>query len=157
MNSNPPIKNVTPPPGGGGPRSVTTPTARSRQNQIIILALFVIVLVLLVRACSGRENHYEHIAHEFNQAIQNNDYNAVAKLENVETAANMSRAAFGHAVDDLAPLGKIQRVRENTPSTDPPRVHEFDVTFQNGTVHERFAFDPTDKIVRFKFDLPQKK
>jgi hypothetical protein len=147
------MTNVPPAPQ---PRVVTTPTPSSRRNQLIILAVFVVVLVLLIRACSPHENKYEHIAHDFTQAIQRNDYNAVAKLENVETAANMRRAAFGHAVDDLAPLGKIVHVKENTPPGGPPRVHEFDVAFQNGTVHERFNFDPTDKVVRFKFDLPQK-
>jgi hypothetical protein len=149
------VTNVTP--GPAQPRGVTTPTPRSRQNQLIILAVFVVVLVLLIKACSGHENKYEHIAHDFTLGIQHNDYGAVAKLENVETAANMRRAAFGHAVDDLAPLGKILHVKENTPAGGPPRVHEFDVAFQNGTVHERFAFDPADKVVRFKFDLPQKK
>ena len=155
MNPGPPIKNVTPPPGGPA-RAVTTPDGTARRNQIIGLAVFVIALVLLVRACSGHENKYEHIAREFTQAIQNNDYNAVVRLENVETAANMTRGAFGHAVDDLAPLGKIEHVHEVAPTGTGARVHEFDVAFQNGSVHERFAFDPTDKVVRFKFDTPIK-
>ncbi len=150
---NPGIKNVTPPPGG--PRAVTTPTPRSRQNQLIILAVFVVVLVLLVRACSGHENKYEHTAHELTQAVQNNDYNAVAKLENVETAAEMGHGRLGKAADTLAPLGKIKRVRENTPPSDGPRVHEFDVTFDKGTVHEKIQFDPQDKVFHFGYDAPK--
>jgi hypothetical protein len=112
--------------------------------------------VLLVRACSGHENRYEHIAHEFTQAIQNNDYNAVVKLENPETVVNQTRARFGHAVDVIAPLGKIEHVREVTPSGSPPYVHDFDVAFQNGSLREHFTFDPTDKVFRFNFDSPQK-
>ena len=147
------MTNVPPAPQ---PRVVTTPTPSSRRNQLIILAVFVVVLVLLIRACSPHENKYEHIAHDFTQAIQHNDFNAVAKMENIEAAANTRRAAFGHAVDDLAPLGKIVHVKENTPPGSPPRVHEFDVAFQNGTVHERFSFDPADKVFEFHFDLPHK-
>jgi hypothetical protein len=160
MNPGPPIKNVTPPPpGGGGPgvaRAVTTPNARARQNQIIILAVFVIVLVLLVRACSGHENKYEHIAHEFTQAIQNNDYNAVVKLENPQAVVSQTRERFGKAVDNLAPLGKIEHVREVTPSGARPYVHDFDVSFQNGSVQEHFTFDPTDKVFRFDYKPPVK-
>ncbi|MBV9440389.1 MAG: hypothetical protein JOZ24_10395, partial [Candidatus Eremiobacteraeota bacterium] len=68
---------------------MTTPNPSARRNQIIILAVFVIVLVLLVRACAGGENRYEKIAHQLTEAVQNNDYNGVAKLENSETAAEM--------------------------------------------------------------------
>ncbi|HEY0613812.1 MAG TPA: hypothetical protein VGC96_04185 [Candidatus Elarobacter sp.] len=150
------MRNVTPP-AAAGPRPVTTPNPAARRNQIIILAVFVIVLVLLVRACAGGENKYEKIAHELTQAVQNNDYNAVAKLENAETAAEMGRGRLGAAADALAPLGKIERVKENTPANDGPRVHEFDVRFANGTVHEKIQLDPTDKVFHFAYDRPQKK
>ncbi len=143
-------------PVGPGPRVVTTPTPRSRQNQIIALAIFVVVLVLLVRACSPHENRYEHIARDFTAAVQNNDYTAVAKLENTETASEMGHGRLGHAADELAPLGTIRRVHENTPKDDGDRVHEFDVTFEHGTVHEKFKFDPQDKVFRFAYDPPQK-
>jgi hypothetical protein len=148
------VRNVTPP--AIGPRPVTTPTPTARRNQIIALAVFVIVLVLLVRACAGGENRYEKIAHELTQAVQNNDYNAVAKLENVETAAEMGHGRLGHAADVLAPLGKIRRVKENTPAGDGPRVHEFDVRFENGSAHEKIQFDPNDKVFHFAYDQVQK-
>jgi hypothetical protein len=149
------VKNVTPPPPPG-PRAVTTPTPRSRQNQLIILAVFVIVLVLLVRACQGHENHYEHIAHEFTQALQNNDYNAAVKFQNSETAAQMGHGRLGTAADRLAPLGRIRRVKEDTPPNAGERVHEFEVQFQNGTVHEKIKFDPQDKIYRFDYNKVSK-
>ena len=139
-----------------GPRGVTTPNARARQNQIIALGIFVVVLVLLVRACSPHENRYERIARDFTAAVQSNDYAGVSKLENVETASEMGRGRLGHAADDLGPLGRIKTVHENTPKDDGDRVHEFDVTFDHGTVHEKFKFDPQDKVFRFAYDAPQK-
>ena len=144
-------------PPAPGPRVVTTPTPRSRQNQIIALAVFVVVLVLLVRACSPHENRYERIARDFTAAVQNNDLAGVTKFENAETAADTSHGRLGRGADQLGPLGKIRSVRETTPKDDAPRVHEFDVTFQNGSVvHEKFLFDPNDKVFRFKYDPPVK-
>jgi len=128
----------------------------ARRNQIVVLAVVVIALVLVVRACSGRENGFERTAHEFTQAIAANDYNAAAKFQNAQTATEMTRARLGHAADELAPLGKIRGVKENTPNTEPPRVHDFEVRFEHGTVHEKIQFDPQDKIFRFHFDPPVK-
>ncbi len=135
------------------PRSMPPPPARTRQRQLLWLALAVVVIALLVRACAGHENKYEHLARELTQAVQTNDMAAVQKLENVGTAADMSRARLGAASDTLAPLGKIKRVKENTPSGDPPRVHEFDVTFDKGVVHEKIEFDPQDKVFHFRYDV----
>ncbi|HEX3551222.1 MAG TPA: hypothetical protein VHT53_12635 [Candidatus Elarobacter sp.] len=143
-------------PPAPGPRPVTTPNARARQNQLIALAIFVVVLVLLVRACSGHENRYERIARDFTAAVQNNDYAAVSKLENTETAAEMGRGRLGTAADALGSLGKIRSVHESTPKDDGDRVHEFDVTFEHGTVHEKFKFDPSDKVFKFAYDPPRK-
>jgi hypothetical protein len=149
------MKNVTP--GPGPVRTGTSaPVLDARRNQIFILAVFVIVLVLLVRACSGRENRYERTAQELTAAVQRNDIAAVQKLETKETAADMSHQRFGHAVDAFAPLGKIESVKEHTPANDGDRVHEFDVKFQNGTVHEKIKFDPDDKVFTFAFDPPQR-
>ena len=150
------MKNVTPGPAPQRTAGTTAPVMDGRLNQIVILAVFVIVLVLLVRACSGRENQYEKIAHELTAAVQNNDYNAVAKLENAQTAADMGRGRLGKAADVLGPLGKIKRVHENTPAGAPPRVHEFDVTFDGGATHERIQFDPDNKVFGFKYDPPAK-
>ncbi len=150
------MKNVSP--GPGPVRTGTSaPVLDGRRNQLFILAVFVIVLVLLVRACSGRENQFERSAHELTAAVQNNDYNAVAKLENSEAAANMGRSRLGAAADRLGPLGKIKRVHENTPATDGARVHEFDVSFDSGaTVHETIKFDPDGKVFTFHYDPPVK-
>lgn len=150
---NPQPRNV---PGGvpGGPAGGTVAGADARRNQIVVLAVAVIVIVLIAKACAGHENRYERTARELTQAVQNNDYSAVAKLENVQTAADMGRGRLGHAADVLAPLGRVRRVRETTPSGDPPRVHEFDVRFDRGTVHETIQFDPEDKVYHFQYGAP---
>ncbi len=149
------MKNVTPGPGPVRTGTVA-PVMDARRNQIIILAVFVVVMVLLVRACSGRENHFEQVAHDFTQAVAANDYAAAAKFQNAQTATEMTRGRLGHAADVLAPLGKIRHVKENTPNTEPPRVHDFVVTFEHATVNEKIQFDPQDKIFRFHFDPPVK-
>jgi len=145
------VKNVSPPPAG--PRAVTTPNPTARRNQIIILAVFVVVLVLLVRACAGGENRYEKIAHQLTEAVQKNDIDAVKKLENSETAAATNHTRVGHAADLFGPLGKIRRVKENTPANDGQRVHEFDVTFEQGAAHEKILFDPDGKVFRWAYQI----
>ena len=147
------MKNVSP--STVQPRTVgVQPPRRAFPTQLAILVVAVILAVLLLRACIGGENKYEKTAHQLTQAVQNNDYGAVAKLENSQTAATMGRGRLGHAADQLAPLGKIKKVHENTPAGDGARVHEFDVTFDNGSVHEKILFDPDDKVFKFQYDAP---
>jgi hypothetical protein len=145
------VTNVTPQPAG--PRGVTTPNPSARRNQIIILAVFVVVLVVLIRACAGGENRYEKVAHQLTDAVQKNDIDAVKKLENSETAADTNHSRVGHAADLFAPLGKIRRVKENTPPNDGQRVHEFDVTFEQGAAHEKILFDPDGKVFRWAYKI----
>jgi len=146
------VNTVSPPPAPG-PRAITTPSSTARRNQIIILAVFVIVLVLLIRACAGGENRFEKTAHELTDAVQRNDIDAVKKVENSETAGETDHARVGHAADVLGPLGKIRRVKENTPASDGTRVHEFDVTFERGTAHEKILFDPDGKVFRWAYNV----
>jgi hypothetical protein len=65
----------------------------------------------------------------------------------------------GRDADAFAPLGKLQRVLETpgTPEEATRRVHEFDASFDKGVVHETIRFDPDNKVVGFKYDLPQSK
>lgn len=128
------------------------PPARGRQRQILWLAVIVIAIAVVFRACATRENSYEHTAHELTQAVAANDMATVQKLENSETAAEMTRARLGRASDTIAPLGKIKRVKEVPAQNVPPRTHEFDVTFEKGTIHEKIQFDPEGKVVHFRYD-----
>lgn len=144
------------PPKAVQPRTAGTvpPRPRAFPTQLVIVIVVVVLVVVLVKACVGGENRWEKDAHQLTQAVQNNDYDAVAKLENAQTAAEMGRGRLGKAADALGPLGKIKKVHENTPSDDGARVHEFDVTFDRGTVHEKILFDPDGKIFRFHYDPP---
>ncbi len=130
-----------------------TPAPRTRQNQILLIAFAVILVVSILRACSGGENRYEKIADGMTKALQANDLAAVQKYQNAETATQVNRARVGHAADQLAPLGKLKKTKENTPAGDGDRVHEFDLTFASGTVHEKMKLDPQDKVVRFQYDV----
>jgi len=129
-----------------------TPPRRARQMQILWLAAAIVVVALVLRTCTHHENSYERIARALTVAVQNNDMTAVKKLENSETAAEMTTARLGRAADLFRPLGKIVRVRETSPQTDVPRLHEFDVAFEKGAVHEKIQFDPDEKIVHFRYD-----
>jgi hypothetical protein len=143
------IRNVTP----GVHTRAAAP--RARAGQLLILALALVVLILLARACFPGENRYERIAGAVTTALQRNDLGTVQKYENAETAAEMSRVRVAQAADALAPLGALRRVKETTPKDAPPRVHEFDVSFAKGTVHERMQLDPENKVVHFHYDAPQ--
>ena len=139
------MKNVTAPP----PPTMMAPNAR--RNQLIVLAIIVILFVVLVRACSSHETKYDHIARELTDAIQKNDYDAVSKLENAETVVQMGHGRLGAAADALAPLGTIRSVKDVTPAGEAQGVHEFDVAFAKGSVHETIQFDPEDKVFHFGY------
>lgn len=131
-----------------------TPAPRARQNRIILVAILVVLVVLVLRACAGGgENRYEKIAHGMTQALQSNDLTGVQKYQNAETATSVNRARVGRGADQLSPLGKLKKVKENTPAGDGDRVHEFDLAFDKGTVHEKMKLDPQDKVVRFQYDV----
>lgn len=134
--------------------SMTTVPRAPRRNQrsLLIAAVAVVLVVLLFRACFVHENKYEKLARDVTVALQSNDVQAVNKYQNAETATHVNRGIVGRAADTLAPLGKIKNVKETTPSGTPDRVHEFDVQFDKGMVHEKMKVDPQDKIVSFHYE-----
>jgi hypothetical protein len=143
--------------GGTAATTTTLPPVRARGMQILWLVLAVLVVAGILRLFSHHENTYEKIAHQLTAAVQSNSMPAVQKMENAETAAEMTRARLGQAADTLAPLGEIKRVHETSATGDAPRVHEFDVTFEKGVAHEKIQFDPDDKVFHFRYDvLPPK-
>jgi hypothetical protein len=121
------------------------------------LAAAVVVISLILNTCAHHENSYEHVAHELTLAAQNNDMAAVKKLENSETAAEMTNERLGRAADAFRPLGAIKRVREVPAQSDVPRLHEFDVAFAKGAVHEKIQFDPDEKVFHFRYDITSTK
>jgi hypothetical protein len=137
------------------PPKTAAARARSPQRILLMIGLAVVIVLLVARSCATHESAREKTVLVFNEAIQRDDLAEVQKLENVGTAADMSRARLGQAADALAPLGAIKRVKEVTPKDDPDRVHEFDVSFEKGRVHERIEYDPQDRIFHFHYDPPQ--
>ncbi|HTJ28636.1 MAG TPA: hypothetical protein VMA36_20955 [Candidatus Limnocylindria bacterium] len=134
--------------------TATPQTARAKQNQLVYVAIMVILVAIIARSLFGHhENKYEKIARDMTVALQANDLATVKKFQNAETATEVNRARVGHAADVLGPLGKLQTVKEVTAQGAAPRVHDFDLRFKNGSVHETMKLDPEDKIVRFNYNV----
>jgi hypothetical protein len=131
-----------------------TTTAGSPRGRQLLLAFIAVLLVFeVLRLLFGhRQNQYEKLAYNVTVALQNNNLDEVKKYQNAETATLINRGVVGRAADALAPLGKLKSVKETTPSGSPDRVHEFDVAFDKGTVHEKMKVDPDNKIVHFTYD-----
>lgn len=140
-----------------GSRARPRPRPSSGTRRLLLLAVVAIVLFALARAIfSHHETSYERVAREMTIALQNNDLAGVEKFQNAETATQVTHAIVGRDADALQPLGKLQRVRETpVPAQESAHgIHDFDVTFDKGVVHETIRFDPDNKVVGFRYDLP---
>ncbi len=136
--------------GGTGTASI----ARKPIGRPIVIALIVLLLFVALRLIFGHhENKWERIATGVTQALQKNDVAGVKQYQNAETATLVTASRVGRGADTLAPLGTLKTVKQ-TAVDDDTRVHQFDVTFDKGTVHETIKFDPDDKIVSFRYDEP---
>jgi len=131
-----------------------TTTARNPRGRQFLVAFVAVLLVFEVwRLIFGHHaNQFEKLAYNVTAALQNNNLEEVKKYQNAETATLINRGVVGRAADTLAPLGKLKSVKETTPSGSPDRVHEFNVTFDKGEVHEKMKLDPDNKIVHFTYD-----
>ncbi len=128
-------------------------------NRNLKLALIVVGLLVLFYGVNGilhRPSPYEKIAAEMTIALQNNDLAGVEKFQNAETATQVNHAIVGRDADAFAPLGKLKSVHE-TAADAQTRVHDFDANFDKGVVHEKIRFDPDNKVVGFKYELPAPK
>jgi hypothetical protein len=139
------------------PGGVPAPRAPlSMPARIMVIVLVAVLGFGLLRAVFGHhETQEERIAWDVTAALQQNDLPGVEKWQNVETATQVTHGIVGRAADAFAPLGKLEKIRE-TSADAQTRVHQFDVTFDKGVVRETIKFDPSDKIVGFKYDLPAK-
>jgi hypothetical protein len=129
----------------------------SMPARIMVIVLIAVLGFGLFRVVFGHhETQEERIAWDVTVALQQNDLPGVEKWQNVETGTQVTHAIVGHAADAFAPLGKLEKIRE-TSADAATRIHQFDVTFDKGVVRETIKFDPNDKIVGFKYDLPDAK
>jgi hypothetical protein len=136
-----------------------TPVRPSNVNPTRLLLIAVVLLIVfgLVRGIfAHHDTPYEKIAGEMTIALQNNDLAGVQKFQNAETKTLVTHAVVGRDADAFAPLGKLQRVRE-TAFEEARRIHQFDATFDKGVVHETIRFDPENKVVGFKYEMPAPK
>jgi uncharacterized protein YpmB len=140
-------------PGSGGTATIKPPPG-ANPVRIVMTVVVLLIVIGLIWKVFHQENQYEKIARAMTLALQKNDIAAVDKFQNAETATHVTRAIVGHDADVFVPLGDLKNVHE-TGSED--RVHEFDVTFDKGVVHETVQFDPDNKVVHFRFDPPIKK
>jgi hypothetical protein len=150
--STPAIAGRTGPSGVRGPAGKTT-------RWLLIAVVLIIVFGLVRGLFAHHETTYEQIAREMTVDLQNNDLAGVQSFQNAETATLVTHAVVGRDADAFQPLGKLQRVIETpgTPEETTRRIHEFDASFDKGIVHETIRFDPDNKVVGFKYDLPQSK
>uniref|UniRef100_E6Q2Z9 Lipoprotein n=1 Tax=mine drainage metagenome TaxID=410659 RepID=E6Q2Z9_9ZZZZ len=114
-------------------------------KRIISLALAACAALALV-SCGG-ENRYERLADRITQAMQNN---SIAPVQNeLAKGINIDRVRVAEAADALAPLGKIESVKEVKPCE--PGVHCFIVKFQKATYREKLRLDENGKIVAWRY------
>jgi hypothetical protein len=126
-------------------------------TRLLLIACVLLIVFGLVRGLfAHHETPYERIAREMTVALQSNDLAGVQRFQNAETATLVTHAVVGRDADAFAPLGKLQRVRETSVEAER-RIHQFDATFDKGVVHETIRFDPDNKVVGFKFELPTPK
>ncbi len=120
----------------------------------VVLIVGLLAVLFVARALFGHhENRYEKIAGSVTVALQKNDVAGVKTYQNAETATHVTASRVGRGADTLGPLGSLKRVHET--SADPnTRIHQFDATFDKGTLHETIKFDPDQKIVSFRYDEP---
>ncbi len=136
-------------PAGGRPGGMAPPR-RARQ---LLTILAVVLVAFFLRACFFHDNSFEKVARDVTVALEHDDIATVLKYQNAETATEVNRERVGRAADALSPLGSFKDVKQTTVDNDT-RVHEFELTFEHGRVHEKIKFDPAGKIVRFQYDAP---
>jgi hypothetical protein len=137
-------------------KAAPSPVNRNTTRLLLIAMVAVIVIGLVRGIFAHHDTVYEKIAGQMTVALQNNDLAGVQKFQNAETATQVTHAIVGRDADAFAPLGKLQQVRE-TSVVQARGIHEFDATFERGVVHETIRFDPDNKVVGFKYELPAPK
>jgi hypothetical protein len=126
---------------------------RSGRSRFWLTLVVIVAIAALLRACFVHDNTFEKIARDVTVALQHDDVATVMKYQNAETATEVNRERVGRAADTLAPLGSFRSVKQTSVDNDT-RIHDFDLRFEHGVVHETIKFDPEGKIVRFHYDPP---
>ena len=119
-----------------------------------VRALLTALTVLGLAGCAG-ENHYEKLADTVTQAIVANDMRPVEGDFNALVRPKLvNRARVGALSDRLAPLGKFENVKEDTPSNVSAGEHDFAAHFASATWRVRMLIDADGKISAFYITPP---
>jgi hypothetical protein len=135
-------------------RSTRSAPPRLRTGRLLVLVVALGFVAVGLKHWLFPASSYEAIARDVTIALQHDDLATVDKYQNAETAAQLDHARVGRAADALAPLGDLKSVKE-TDAVPDRRIYDFDLTFADGTLHEKIMFDPQNKIVAFHYDAPQ--
>lgn len=114
--------------------------------------LWPIVAAACALAAAGCESGTpaENLADRVTRAIVANDMGPVAPEFNALVRPRlMERERVGRLSDQLVPLGKFKRTKEDTPAGSPAGVHRFVAEFERGTRIEDLTLDPDGKIAAF--------
>ncbi len=112
------------------------------------LAPLVLVTAVLLGGCGG-ENANEKLASRVTAAIVANDIAPVAGEFNAMIRPKLTRASVGKLSDQVAPYGKLQSVKETTPSGAGTGQHTFTAQFEKGSWDEKMTLDADGKISSF--------
>jgi hypothetical protein len=138
---------TAPPPMGG----FFSDTLRSRLAPAALIVIVLVLWAILV----PRSNPREQLATRVTIAIVNNDMRPVEKEFNAVVRPKLeNRAKVGQLSQDLTELGKLKKIKEDTPSGAEPRYHHFQAQFEKGTWEEDMTFDADGKIASFHVHAP---
>ena len=142
-----------PPAQTPGPATIPLVRRGIPRPMVLLIALFLVV-VIAFSLCAHRENSYEKLTHRVIEAVQRNDMAPVANDFNALTRAKLTRTSVARFSDQLAPLGKLKSVQENTPKDAAAGRHTFALHFEKGDRTATMVLDQDGKIAAFRVPEP---
>jgi hypothetical protein len=122
---------------------------------IAVAAVVAILIVVIWTKTHPSANRNEVLALRVTEAIIHNDMSPVAGDFNAATRVKLSnRVTVARLSDDLNQLGKLQRLKEDTPSTSAAGYHHFQAQFEKATWVEDMTYDSEGKILAFHVRAP---
>jgi hypothetical protein len=144
------------PPVPAGPLQppANVPRPDPLRSRLAPATLIVIVLVLWA-ILMPRANPNERLATRVTAAIVNNDMHPVEAVFVPANKAKLEdRMLVGRLSQDLNELGKLKRIKEDTPQNSAAGYHHFQAEFSKGTWEEDMTTGSDGKIVTFHVHAP---
>jgi len=133
----------------------TTVPAPSPLRKLLAPGALIVVALVLWALFAPRANPNERLATRVTIAIVNNDMRPVENDFNAiprEQLKNRPKVAL--LSQDLNELGKLKKIKEDTPGTAAVRYHHFLAEFEKGTWEEDLTYDTAGKISTFHVHAP---